>query len=397
MNDLPTTTTHRLYTLLGATFVVFEGIFLVLWSNDFWFRINLVLLALPTLAVACLIAHLFLCWQESRRSISLLSWLFKGQAPISYRRWLSFDEQGITVGQRRLIWSAIDGLTLTIFGNLQVRSFALTGPSVKEPEVVLKLPFGAASVAHQIELVSTAKKHKQTLLTNQRLEKAVSAKPHKGEVILRNLYAAFVVLLLCDISFSTFSYLEMMKQYHLAQSAAKAHELDKAQMYLRAAEAIQDNPPIFSYTTPKLMKDGAVAAGGLRARAETLYALGDTQGAIEAAEKAQKAQPMSYKSSLLLARLFAREGKIAEARSQVITAIDLRADELIPYLYMMALYCQMDKRPQAERFYRQSMNTLLDEVFGEEPLWPPGGNRNLHELFSSEDVNFLFERLLKPG
>lgn len=395
MKDLLTSTTHRLYTLLGTTFVVFEGVFLVLWSNDFWFRINLVLVAVPTLVVAGFIAHLFLCWQESPRGIQLLSWLFKGQAPITYRRWLSFDDEGVTVGSRRLIWSAIDGLTVTIFGNLQVRSYALSGTSAKAPEVILKLPFEASNLSHQIEFVSSAKKHKPALLTNKRLEKAVTAKPGKGEAILRNLYAAFIVLLLCDISFSTFSYLELMKQYHLAQLAGKAHELDKAREYLRAAEAIQDNPPAFSYTTPKLLKDGAVAAGALRARAETLYALGDTAGAVEAAEKAQKAQPANYKTSLLLARLLAEQGKIAEARSQVVTAIDMRADELTPYLYLMALYCQMDKRPQAERLYNQSMNTLIDEVFGEEPLWPPGSNRRLHELFSSDDVSFLFPRLLK--
>lgn len=395
MKDLLTSTTHRLYTLLGATFVVFEGVFLVLWSNDFLFRINLVLVAVPTLVIAGLIAHLFLCWQESPRGIQLLSWLFKGQAPITYRRWLSFDDEGVTVGSRLLIWSAIDGLTVTIFGNLQVRSYALSGVSAKEPEVILKLPFAASNLADQIEFVSSAEKHKPALFTNKRLEKAVNAKPGKGEAILRNLYAAFIVLLLCDISYSTFSYLELMKQYHLAQLAAKAHELDKAREYLRAAEAIQDNPPAFSYTTPKLLKDGAVAAGALRARAETLYALGDIPGAVEAAEKAQKAQPANYKTSLLLARLLAEQGKIAEARSQVVTAIDMRADELTPYLYMMALYCQMDKRPQAERLYNQSMNTLIDEVFGEEPLWPPGSNRRLHELFSSDDVSFLFPRLLK--
>ncbi len=395
MKDLPTSTTHRLYTLLGATFVAFEGAFLVLWSNDFWFRINLVLVAVPTLVLAGLVAHLFLTWQESPRGMQFFSWLFKGQAPITYRRWLSLDDDGVTVGSRRLIWSAIDGLTVTIFGNLQIRSFALSGKSTKEPEMILKLPFGASDFANQVELVSTAEKHKPTLFTNKRLEKAVNAKPGKGEVILRNLYAAFIVILLCDISYSTFSYLELMKQYHLAQQAAKAHELEKAREYLKVAEAIQDNPPAFSYTTPKLMKDGAVAAGALRARAETLHALGDIPGAIGAAEMAHKAQPTSYKTSLLLARLLAEQGKVAEARGQVLTAIDLRADELIPYLYMMALYCQMDKRPQAERFYKQSMNTLIDEVFGEEPNWPPGSNRNLHELFSSDDVNFLFERLIK--
>jgi len=392
---LPTSTTHRLYTLLGATFVVFEGVFLILWANDFWFRINLVLLAVPTLVGACVVAHLFLVWQESKRGIAYFSWLFKGQAPITYRRWLSFDDAGIVVGTRRIIWHAVDGLTLTIFGNLQIRSFALTGSAEKFPEVILKLPFGAGDLNYQIMLVENAKNHKSSLITNKRLDKAISAKLGKGEAVLRNLYAAFIVVLLCDIAFSTFSYLEMMKQFHLAETAAKAHELEKAKEYLASAEHMQDNPPPFSYTTGKLLKDGAVAAGALRARAETLNAIGDKKGAIEAALRAQKAQPVSYKTCLLLARLFAEDGKLSEARKQVVTAIDLRADELMPYLYMMSLYCQMDKRPQAERFYKQTVNTLIDEVFGEEPLWPPGGNRNLHELFSSEDVNFLFKPMLK--
>lgn len=395
MKDLPTSLSHRLYTLLGATFVVFEGVFLILWANDFWFRINLVLLALPVLLVACAVAHLFLCWQESPRGIAFFAWLFKGQAPITYRRWLSLDDSGIVVGSRRVIWEAIDGLTVTFLGNLQIRSFALSGTLVKVPEAILKFPFGAANVSEQIALVTAVKEHKPNLITNKKIDKAFNAKPLKGEVILRYLYAGFIVLLLCDISFSTFSYLEMMKQYHQAQTSAKNQQMEKAKEYLAAAEKIQDNLPAFSYTTPKLLKDGSVAAGALRARAETLWALGDKQGATDAAYRAQKAQPASYKTNLLLARLLVEDGKLAEARAQVISAIDARADELMPYLYMMAIYCQMDKRPAAERLYKQTVNTLIDDVFGEEPLWPPGGNRNLHELFSSDDVNFLFVRLLK--
>jgi hypothetical protein len=44
--------------------------------------------------------------------------------------------------------------------------------------------------------------------------------------------------------------------------------------------------------------------------------------------------------------------------------------------------------------YDLYVQRLIDIAFGDEPLWPPGGNRFLHELIYLDDATFVFDRLI---
>jgi len=37
---------------------------------------------------------------------------------------------------------------------------------------------------------------------------------------------------------------------------------------------------------------------------------------------------------------------------------------------------------------------LTESTFAHEPMWPPGGNRFIHDVFYKDDINFVFDRLL---
>ncbi|HEY9871567.1 MAG TPA: hypothetical protein V6D08_20590, partial [Candidatus Obscuribacterales bacterium] len=90
----------------------------------------------------------------------------------------------------------------------------------------------------------------------------------------------------------------------------------------------------------------------------------------------------------------AETGNLGEARRQIRLAMDNQEDTLLPYLYMIAVLKTGEKPGQAARLYDIYVQRLTDLVFGEEPLWPPGGNRYLHELIYLDDATFVFDRLI---
>jgi hypothetical protein len=101
--------------------------------------------------------------------------------------------------------------------------------------------------------------------------------------------------------------------------------------------------------------------------------------------------------NLRVARLLTEMGKEREAQEQIRVAIDNSADMLMPRLYMISLLVDEKKRDRATAMYKVYMDDLKDLVFGEEPLWPPGGNRFLHEMFYQDDAKFILDRLLKQN
>ena len=44
--------------------------------------------------------------------------------------------------------------------------------------------------------------------------------------------------------------------------------------------------------------------------------------------------------------------------------------------------------------YKKAMDDLTESTFAHEPVWPPGGNRFIHDVFYKDDINFVFDRLL---
>jgi tetratricopeptide (TPR) repeat protein len=331
---------------------------------------------------------------ESPSGCRFFSPIWKGRPPVVYRRWISQDETGITFGVRHVIWQAIDSVNATFWGNAQVRSRAVCGPAAREADLVVKFPLGVASVAAQKAFVDRLASEHPGVSLNARLHKRVAARDLKGTALVQCLGGAFMFLVLLDVGHSTFTFLQMMKEYYLCQTSARDGDMAAAKEHFAAAENILAHPIPLSWVANKLLKEGVVGAGVQQSRSEALWRLGRREEALEAARKAVQLAPDRFRFNLRLARLAAETGNLAAARRQIRLAMDNQEDTLLPYLYMIAILKSSEKPGQAVRLYDIYVNRLIDLVFGEEPLWPPGGNRYLHELIYLDDATFVFDRLI---
>jgi tetratricopeptide (TPR) repeat protein len=323
--------------------------------------------------------------------------LKKGAPPLVYRKWLKTDDSGITFGDRHVVWSAVDELQLTIFGTVMMRSYALCGPASTSPDIILKFPLGCCPAAFQVKFLNLVKQKQPSVVFNNRLSKRLLAKDIPGTLVVQSLGVVFMVAVLLDVAQATFHFLEMNKEFYLAQTEARDGNLDKAKKHLETGDYIRTHGLPLSWVNTKLLAEGTVAAGVYESRSEALWRLGRKEEALADAKKALELYPISHKMNLRVARLLAEMGKEHEAQEQIRVAIDNSADMLMPRLYMISLLVDEKKRDRAKAMYKVYMDDLKDLVFGEEPLWPPGGNRFLHEMFYQDDAKFILDRLLKQN
>lgn len=465
-----TTPAHRGFTLAGTGFVFFEILFLVLYSDRSWFPIDLTPWGIPAALLMAGLAHFFLWATESPAGCRYFGLLWKGSPPIVYWRWITLEEPrgasgadpfldtpsetkeetagsgetakpadsageavaeevatppvptpftgepALIFGTRRVLISAIDELALTFWGNLHIRSYSLTGRREKNgkpepPQLVFKIPFSVVDQPKQRLLIDTIKRYRPNVQTNKRLQKKLDADELPAASSIQMFGAAFLFWVLMDVGHSTFSYLEMLKGYHLAQFIIR-HPADleltgrttplneteakeEAKKYFDRAEDLRTHPLPWSWVTNTLLSKGGVAAGAQEARSEALWYLGDKEESIKAVEAALKFTPKSFRYNLRMARLFYDLGRLPEARSQIRQAIDSHRDSLLPRLYMVALLEELKNQPKARKFYDIYVEELDYEVFGTEPHWPPGGNTFVHDVWYREDMKFVLDKLIK--
>ncbi len=392
---IPTNFNHRGFTLVGTTFVVFEGIFLTLYGSDFWFDWDLSLFGIPTIIFAAVISHILLLSVESKYGCIFFSPIWKGCPPTVYWRLVSTTSFGITFGARHMKWEAVDELFLTFLGNLLVRSRMICGKEAREADLLAKIPVGTVPTDYQRRLVESVRSKNPDLKTNRRLDKRLQTKDLKGTAFIQSFGVIFMILILLDLGRSTFAFLEMNKDYFLSQLRAKDGKVAEAKRYLAAADSLHEHPFPVSWVDTKLLRQGVVAAGVHQLRSEALWRLDRKDEAIEEAKKAIESSPDSFRMNLRLARLYADTGKLSDCRQQIRKAIKNHNDSLLPRLYMLAELAAEHNNAQLSSFYQIYLDEMIDLVYGEEPNWPPGGNRFLHEVFFSEDVTFVFDRLLK--
>ena len=392
VSPVPTTASHRCCTLVGITFVLFECIFLSLYSSDYWFGCNVSWLGIPAIFLAATVSHFMLRWLESPSGCRFMAPISKGKPATVYWQLLLPGDSGFIFGTKHVLWDSVDELKLTIFGNLLVLSRAVCGQEAPSADLVLKLPIGTVATHLQSGLVSAVAARKPQLVTNPRLEKRLAAPALKGAALVQSLGAIFMSLILLDLGHSTFRFLEMNKQYYLSQIAAKDGQLGKSRQHLDRADRIAHHPLPFSWVTSKLLGAGAVAAGVHQLRSEALVRLGLYGEATAEAREAVKLSPDSFRFNLRLSRLLAFQNTMPESRALIRAAIKNHKDSLLPRLYMLAELADQPNSAELSRFYQIYLDELSDKVFGVEPAWPPGGNRFLHEIFYSDDVTFIFNR-----
>ncbi|HEY9732104.1 MAG TPA: tetratricopeptide repeat protein [Drouetiella sp.] len=406
---LRTTLGHQGYTLIAIGFIVFELGFLTLYSNDFWFEVNVAWLGVPVALLALCVTHVFLTWVESESGCNFFSPVWKRRPPCVYRQWLRLNdtdlEPGLSFGQRHVVWRAIDEVELTFWGNLRILSRALSGaPSTREKkskialfrpvdsEEILKVPFGFASAADQKLLIDAMRCHNPALKLNERLTKRLSQPDVKGTTYVQQIGAVFLFLVLMDVGFSMFSYLEMLKNYYLCEFTAVGDsriERKLAPHFFEQAEEIRGHPLPFSWVSTKILREGKVASGLYQTRAEALWALGKKDEAIESMQKSLKLSP-SFRLNLKLARMMALNGQSKKAEEQLKMAMEEHDSALLPRLYMLALKTDSE-RPN---LYKGYLHDLDDDLFGTDLLWPPGSHVFLQDVFYRDDLTFIFDKLL---
>lgn len=406
---LSTTLGHQGYTVVGIGFIVFELGFLILYSNEFWFELNVSSLGIPAALLALCLAHFFLIWVESEAGCNFFSPIWKRRPPCVYRQWVRLDESdlepGISFGQRHVVWRAVDEVELTIWGNLRVLSQALSGaPSTRarkskfpffqpvDAEEILKFPFGFGSVSNQKLVIDTMRHYNPALKMNQRLIKRLDQKDVKGTVYVQQLGAVFLFLVLMDVGFSMFSYLEMLKNYYLCELTGTAEQRERRKLspfFFAQAEEIREHPAPFSWVSTKVMSEGKVASGLYQTRAEALWAMGKKEEAIESMRKSLKLAP-SFRLNLKVARMLALNGQREKAEEQVKDAMEEHDSALLPRLYMLAL-SSGSERPS---LYKSYLHDLDDDLFGTDLMWPPGSHVFLQDVFYRDDLTFIFDKML---
>ena len=83
---ISTTFSHRVYTLIGLTFILFEVFFLTLYANKFWFDINVTNLGVIAIVIAFVINHYLLTWMESPKGCEFFYPIWKGKPLVVYRK-----------------------------------------------------------------------------------------------------------------------------------------------------------------------------------------------------------------------------------------------------------------------------------------------------------------------
>lgn len=423
--QISTSLSHKLYSLVKWAVAMYGLIFIFLFANDFWFELDLFTMSFVLAPLILFFAHLFLIFQESSAGCHFFCPLFFEHPVVPYRIWLSICtkggesnnstkyvlEEGFLLGNQMVPFSQIDLIELSFWGNLIFYSNSIAAPihqngKVKQGQILFKIPISATTPANQREFFAIIQERKLKL--NQRFEKLIARQSNLGQNSFGKLLfkleeyvpligALVFILIFVDFTISTCLYLDTHKHYYLSQKEARERHLDEAKRQFTLADSMQTKAGqmIFSPVKSALFQTGAAASRLWQARAEALYYQGNHKEAIVALAKACDYLPTNYKMSLEMARWLSKEGDNRGARSYVMRAVDANSDSMITRLLILNWLYADKKKLQAKNMQKIYLDNLDQDLFGEEPVWPPGGNRVVKEGWIKDDLEYLLQELQK--
>ncbi len=404
---IPTAWGYRGFVLVSTAFILFELIFVSLYSSTSWFATDIRYLGIPVVLLLIPVAHQILLSFESRLLLKIALPLRNGLPLVLYWHWLKLGENELTIGLRKVAYSAVDELKLTIWGNLHIRTRALrlgvnvheagqNGSSAKEPtDLIFKLPLGVVSPQFQKKFIETVKIHKPNVLINERLRKKLDQQDVSASQMIGVMGAAILLIVLIDLGQASYTYLDVLKNYYNADLSARKSERADSERYFAQGEKILKESLPLSWIKIKFFDEGNGAAGVKVARAEALWHMGRREEAIDECRNALKLSPKAFRINLRLARWLNASNAPEKAKTEIEQAMEIKKDSFLPRGYMVALEFDRSGKEPAEKLYETYLKELDDELFGEEPVWPPGGERFLHDIWYREDLTFVFNRLLK--
>ncbi len=442
---MPPSLSHLVYTLIGFAWPVFGVVFLVLLCSTSWFALNVVQLFPLAVVFALLMGHCLALALESNLATKAAYFFKNGLPLIFYRRFafvyeptsstshssdpssgqsatsatdraaLCYGQPALLIGHRRVLFEAVDELYLTFLGTLEVRSFASCGQvfakaekaeatALNRPDVLVRIPLSILDLKEQKELVELFRKYRPGLTINERLVDRLKSPIVKGQNLIQSLGAALLVFALCDVTFATFTWLEMLKGYYGAQlcmrhpdeAAVFAPGSDpkaRAVELFDQAEQLRLHPSPFSWAYRALFANGNSQAQLLAIKAETLYRMGRKAEAVATLEEAMTAKTSGFKAKLQLVRYLAEDGENKKAQAILDEILEKHKDVLLPRVYTEALLLAHDEKA-VPATYEKYLQVLDEEAFGSEPAWPPGGEKPIMEMWKRDDLTFLADRLL---
>ncbi|MBX9952404.1 MAG: tetratricopeptide repeat protein [Candidatus Obscuribacterales bacterium] len=406
---IPTAWGYRGFVLVSATFIIFELIFVTLYSSTSWFDTDIRYLGIPVVILLLPITHQILLSFERKLLLKIASPLRNGLPLVLYWNWLKLEEKCLSIGLRKVAYSTIDELKLTIWGNLHIRTRALRVGAEKADELgasreqtrieptdlIFKLPLGVVSPHFQKLFVETVQKANPEVMLNKRLKKRLAQQDISASQMVGVMGAAFLLIVLLDLGQASYTSLEVLKNYYLADLHARKHENAEAERCLQQGDRLIAGALPMSWIKTKFFDEGNGAAGVKIARAEALWQMDRREDAISECRNALKLSPKGFRINLRLARMLSAMGSAQEAKAEIEKAMEANKDSFLPNEYMMALELDASGADKARKLYDTYLKELDEEVFGEEPVWPPGGERMIHNVWYREDLTFLFQRLFK--
>ena len=392
---------HQGFTLIGRSSIIFAICLIIIYSDSFWFAYNAANFGVLTVAMSLVITHFILLVLETKKGTYIFSPLWKGKPVVLYTKWLETDENSISFGLYRILWTAIDDVSLSRFGNIIFKSNAIAGtPSNDKKQypnpanTILGLSFTAIDLKSQKEFITLLKEKCPQAKISESLIKILN-KPDINSMIYIHIFTLIVFLgIIGDVGNSTFTYIELLKRYYLSHKSALDGSLEQAQKYYDSAEQLRTHP-VPSIISPKLLNNNSTAASIAESRSKYLWDAGKKAEALALQKEAINYSPKSFKVNLRLARMYAALGQTAQAKTIIETLIKNHKHALLPQLYLASFYLKDNQTEKAKSILENYLQFLCKgeekeaPYFTPPPVWPPIGEDALHEIFYQEDLEFL--------
>ena len=415
---------HRIYVLIGLAWPVFGIIFIYFLCDPSWlggdFRLSpfFPLATIAALSMAYVLARVL----SGNLAARVFAFIKHGQPFLYFDRALDMSKPALMrSGLLQLDMSSISELRLTLLGVLEIRSSDITGGG--DGYVLARLPLSILSLADQKRLVDAFKEHRPDLIVSDRLTKRLASPVVKGQTIVQACGALILVVALIDVSYASFVWLDILKEHYAVQTLSRTdvvyggtvkekleraryrHELrtgwtggaddreslnKEAQKRYQHAEQMRTNPFPLSWAFRALFAGGNSASQLDIVRAESLRDLGRPDEARDILQAVVAKKQPGIKAHLSLVRLLIGMGEIKAAQSELLTIEDAHKDLLLPRVLRLTLEKRLgaDARERASLLAR-SLEELDQEVFGDEPAWPPGGERPITEMWHRQDLEIL--------
>lgn len=361
---------------------------------------------------------------QSNLVTGAVRWFKNGQPLIFFDRFitLEFASDGVTIqafslGQRRVLMSAVDELYLTFLGTLEVRSMAVCGDNKRlfgggsgRADVIARMPLSVLDLEKQKYLVKLFEEARPSLITNKRLKDRLVSPVVRGQMMLQLMGALVITFALFDVSYATAAWITMLKMHYGAQlllsettnddlafflksSPAGKSKKEMAQALYDSAESIREHPFPLSWAYKALFNNANSQAQLKAMRAQTLYQLGKLKDSIILMEEACDGSPSGFKNQLILTRYLYEDKQFEKAREILTKVLEKHKDVLMPRIYKMSLVAPGVGR---DKEYKEALAELDEQVFGSEPCWPPGGEKPIMEMWRRDDLVFLSKRFVLP-